>query len=137
MITAHKDIDVGVWLEHKKQELERFMTEIKVDLAQKTKLQIVRHEAQSEVTPLLDKLFDQAHKLIKYIGTPNATEAETLSRAKALEELRAKMITIRIKALFKVKHILTPEQQEKFSEHIQEKMNEFHQKLSTLMHLTP
>lgn len=137
MVTGYKELDIAVLLEHKKQELERFMDEIGVSSEQKTKLQTVVRETKSQIVPILDQLFDRTRQLLKYAASPQATEAETLIRAKELEDLRSEVTPIRVKALFKVKTILTPEQQEKFGGHIQERMQEFQQKLSTFMHLSP
>ena len=137
MVTGYKELDITALLEHKKQELEHFMDEIGVSSEQKTKLKTVVQETKKQIVPILDQLFDRTRQLIKYAASSQATEAETLTRAKELEDLRSEITPIRVKALFKVKTILTPEQQEKFGGHIQEGMKEFQQKLSAFMHLTP
>lgn len=137
MVTGYKEIDITTLLEQKKQELEHFMEEVGVSSEQKTKLQTVVRETKAQIAPIVERLFAQTHQLIDYAASPNATETETLTRAKELENLRSEITPIRVKALFKMKSILGAKQQEKFAEHIQVGMKEFQQKLTAFMHLTP
>ncbi len=127
----------AVWLEQKKQELEQLLNEIKVTPDQKSKVWSAVLDTQSQISPSIESLFNLARELIKYVATPGATEREAIHRAKAMEALREEMIPIRIQLLFKIKQILNPQQQEKLSQHIQNKINELEDKLSALMHLTP
>jgi Spy/CpxP family protein refolding chaperone len=136
MVVGHKE-DIAAWLDRKKQELERLLTEIDATPEQKKKFWEIIHHSKSQVAPSVDALFEKARDLVKYVGKVDANEQEALRRTEDFEELRSKIIAVRIQMLFKIKQILNPEQQKLFSKHLEEKIGEFQEKLSSFLHLSP
>ena len=117
----------GHW-EDKKEEMDQFLTEIGVTDAQKTQLDAIKADTKSQMELLGKSKLQQHHELMVYMASPNATEAEALRREHAIEDLHEQMSHLKIQSAFRMKAVLTAEQQAKFAAHLQEKM----QKMETM-----
>lgn len=120
------------WQAHK-QEMDKFLTEIGVTADQKKRMEAIHNDTKAQMKPLITSMFEQRKALMQYMATPAATEDQALAKEQAIEDIQGKMAQVRIQSMFKMKSVLTPEQQQKIAARMQQKMQEFQSRMGKHM----
>jgi Spy/CpxP family protein refolding chaperone len=91
---------------------------------QKKKFAEIRKEGEAKAKPLADQMFAKRRALYEYLADPNATETEALAKQGEIDALRSQLSQQRLSGMFRLKAVLTPEQQKKAAELMQAKLAE-------------
>lgn len=108
--------------------MAEFEEKLGLSEAQKQQFAAIRKEGEEAAKPLADEMFAKRKALYEYLADPNATETEALARQGEINALRNQLSQRRLSGLFKLKAVLTPEQQKKAAELMQQKVAECAQK---------
>lgn len=90
--------------------------------AQKTEIQEIRKDAWAQAEPLIQQMVKQQKELVQYMASPTANKNEALKRRDAIASSRSELAAIQINAVLKVKSLLSPAQQERSAELINQKI---------------
>jgi Spy/CpxP family protein refolding chaperone len=104
------------------------MAEIGVTAEQKEALTSLKEAAKTELKPLWETLCQERKALITYLARPEADESEFQAQAQEAEQLGRQLKQAYIRSIIQMKKILTSEQQRRFAERLQGKMQEFEAK---------
>jgi len=113
---------------HKQDWQQEFYKKIGVTPEQQKQLEAIRQESKTQAKPIMHTMFQKRRELMEYMASPGATESDALDKAQEISELQSQLEKIHIQSRFKMKGVLTPEQQEKAAALIKEKMAKFQQK---------
>lgn len=99
-----------------------FEKTVGVNEEQKKKLEAIRQEAETQNKPLMESLSAKHKALFDYMAATDATEAEALAKQTEINDLQAKLSQQHIRCMFRMKAVLTPEQQQKAAQMMRERM---------------
>jgi Spy/CpxP family protein refolding chaperone len=93
--------------------MREFARKVGLSAEQKQRVEAIQKESEDQSMPLYQKMMTERKALSDYLASPQATEQEALTRQSAMNDLCQQISQLRLAAMFRVKSILTPEQQQK------------------------
>ena len=109
------------------KKFDDLLTQAGVTPEQKQKIDVIWQQARTQSEPIMLSLREKRKALFDYISSPQANKDQALAQLKDISQLQYQLESIRINSMFQVKCILTPEQQQKLTQLIQEKMKKHEQ----------
>lgn len=106
--------------EHHMHELEE---KIGMTAEQKQQAEQIKADYRAQIDPLTKNVWEKRKAMMEFALTPGSSEADTLARQDELTQLQAQVDKLRMESLFKMKALLTPEQQQKAFDLAKEKMD--------------
>lgn len=98
------------------KRLERMADELGLDAGTKARIRQVFIQTRAEAKPLRQRLRTERRALRRLLRADNATEAAVLAQADKLGALKLQLKKIRLKAMLRVRQLLTPAQRQKLRE---------------------
>lgn len=108
--------EAGEYRKHSEGPKRRIFKELNLTPEQEKKLEENRKSQYEEIRNLHKALRDKQDKLQQELKNPAVTPAKVAPLVKEIKSLQGQLIDIRIKGIFAVKAILTPEQFAKFQQ---------------------
>lgn len=102
--------------------MTQFDEKIGLSESQKTQFSQIRKEGEEQAKPVAEALFAKRRALYEYLSEPQATEAGALAKQAEINELRNQLSQQRLSGMFRLKAVLSPEQQQKAAELMRGKM---------------
>ncbi len=106
--------------QHQDARRQQMMERLDVTPEQMQQFKSIREDARAEAEVLQRQIRQKRQALMQYVQSPDASEAQALAMNRELSALTARMGELRIKAAFRMKETMTPEQFERFARHRQQ-----------------
>lgn len=103
--------------------MQTLLDEVGVSAEQKQQIEQIKTDTKAQMKPLRETLSQKRRAFMQYAISPEATEAEALARKQEMSQLRNQASELHLKSMFKIKAVLTPDQQKKLATLLTEKMD--------------
>jgi Spy/CpxP family protein refolding chaperone len=109
--------------------MDQLLDQVNLSAEQKQKVEALRKVDQAQVEPLMKTMFTKHHEFMEYLLNPTATKEKSEQKQAELSQLHQQLEQHHMDFIFKLKELLTPEQQQKLSTLHHEKMRQWEQHL--------
>lgn len=101
--------------------MEKLFDELNLTEQQKAQLKSIRESSKASSQGVHDQMRSQHKAFADYLSSPGATESGARSKLNQMLDMQRQMGESRIQTWFKMREVLTPEQQTKFQQLMAEK----------------
>ncbi len=116
---------------HKKEMMDEFFSKIDATPAQKKQIEALHTQFELQKEPIEKAMWQQRKELMLYTYSPSATKDGAMQKEAQIDQLKSQLGNLEIEMAFAKKAVLTPEQQKKASDLLEdksEKMEKMHEK---------
>jgi len=96
-----------------------------ITLEQHKQFEAIREEEHAQAKPLMKSMFEKHRELREAMNSANPNEDDVLAKAHELSQIHDQLMQLHIQTRFKMRAVLTPEQQQKMSQWKAERKADF------------